>query len=124
MSFSITIDAEEVLRDLSRLPDKIDEEIESALESLMPRIEQYAQRNHRFNSRTGTLVSSIRSEVKSLLADLYIDDSVADYGVYVHEGHGSWRPDKFLDGAIRAFDREINTTIEKAAERAIRESGL
>jgi len=64
------------------------------------KMEQDARSNHRFQSRTGSLVEAILSETWGLSGRVYIDDFIAPYGVYVHEGQRSWAPDQFIYKAV------------------------
>lgn len=121
---SISVDATQALIGLKSISKYITEEVNKALDILMPKIQEYARAQHRFITRTGRLERSITQDVKDLIGDLYINDLVAPYGKYVHEGHGTWAPDQFIYDAINAFDKIIQQTLEQAVDRAIVKAGF
>lgn len=83
-------------------------------------IAKYAQNNHRYTVRTGNLKNSTRYWVNRARQRLriYISEGQADYGKYVHEGHGTWAPDQFIDGAIAKNKKYIDEQLEEAIKEA------
>ena len=91
----------------SMIPDYATEAVERVLSLGVSKMQRYAETHHRFNSRTGTLVSAISSQVYGLSGRLYIDDFLAPYGHYVHNGQRSWSPDPFITDAFDALSGEL-----------------
>lgn len=124
MGINVTIDATELISGIAVFTEKLMRYLNETLKFEFPRIQEVARTWHRYKSRTGLLNSAIREEVRDLVADIFIDDTIADYGKYVHEGHGTWRPDPFIDSAVAYKDEELMYMFESAVERAARESGF
>ena len=87
-------------------------------------VEQIAKSEHRFKTDTGQLVKSIKSYGTTFEVKLVLHDAThpmgTDYGLYVHEGHGSWGKDQFIDKAMEKGERKIFENWEKAIEIAVR----
>ena len=126
---AVSFDASNLIKATKDLENKqIPQEIHKALVKKFREIKIRAQQKHRFKSRTGNLVNSIRTETKKAEGTIYIDELIAPYGVYVHEGHGhtvrKWRPDRFLRNAILYKRKEIIEDLKRAVSKAIRKSGF
>lgn len=121
---SASIDATQVIANLKNVSKYITEEVNKALEVLLPKIQAYARKNHRFRTRTGKLESSIMQDVRNIIGDIYINEAIAPYGKYVHEGHGKWAPDKFIYDAVNVFSIEIKRELEQAVNRATLRAGF
>jgi hypothetical protein len=101
-------------------------------------IQRQARKNHRYNTHTGALEKSINWKIlqQGLVGEVYLEDSIADYGVYVHEGHGArgksvlhgypyvWNPDRFLEKAVKDREVQIRWGLERAIQEAIMKAGL
>lgn len=61
-------------------------------------IQARARGMHRFDSKTGNLERAISYSVEGDRADLYLDEAIAPYATFVHDGTGLWGPNR------RAFD--------------------
>jgi hypothetical protein len=75
---------------------------------------------HRFKTRTGNLERSIMSDIKkeqdNIIGKLFLQPSIADYGKWVHNGHGSWQPDTFLLNAKNKWFAIIDQKIKEKLE--------
>lgn len=58
-------------------------------------VQEYARAKHRFISRSGALERSVDYTVnaEAMEAQVYLDQSVAFYGLFIHDGTGTWGPD-------------------------------
>lgn len=98
---------------LNSLPQIVDKELSIAVEE--------SKNNHRFINRSGTLESSIMHEVKTtnntIDGTLFIHDR-AHYGTFVHNGHRSWEPDRFLEQPFLRFvervEQQLNNNFIKS----------
>jgi hypothetical protein len=88
---------------------------EDAFKELAPRIEAYAKSNHRYQDQTGNLTRSTRATA--------IDDGLrlfasANYAQYIARGHGTWRPDPWLEDAMTENKKLIEDVIAKHLDKA------
>jgi hypothetical protein len=113
---SVKIDSEPFLTYLSQVPDKVKDSVKDALKDITKDIQDYARSHHRFKRQTGALQDSVQTYVGEMTGEVFLDPSIADYGIYVHEGHGSWDPDRFLDEAIDSKENEIIEKLNQAVE--------
>ena len=95
--------------------------IANALEKQAKVIQEKARKYHRYIRRTGTLENATVAEATEMDIIGYINESQAPYGKYVHEGHGTWAPDPFLEEAFESYDLSI---LEKAIDDEILNAGL
>lgn len=89
-------------------------------------ITKTARNDHRYNHRTGklrsaTMSKTIESKTK-LIIDSYINDGIAPYGKYIHNGTGTWAADPFIDDSIKKNWNKINEIIKKHIDEAIDET--
>jgi hypothetical protein len=103
-----------------------------------------AKSHHRFQSHTRMLEKSIVANDEnrlsaymafspggstSLMAEAHLDDGIAFYGKYVHEGQKAarfkrpWKPDQFLFNALEFRSKYIDKNLENAINEAIRKAG-
>ena len=93
------------LMGIYEVPDYAEAALMEVFKLGLVKMEQDAKAQHRFQSRTGSLVEAIKEETYGLQGRVYIDDLIAPYGVYVHEGQRSWAPDQFI---YKAVDRNLS----------------
>lgn len=101
----------------SRLP-KVEAQVLDVIYKGLKKAEWHAKREHRYKRRTGKLTRATQAEFNPKGGSLGINDAVAHYGKYVHEGQRSWAPDKFIPTALNrvwpAIDKQIDNVIDKA----------
>lgn len=94
----------------------------------MPLVQQRARTTHRFKTRTGKLVGSILQDVKKTTkgpeARLFQNGRKARYGKFVHNGHGSWAADRFIDNAMKYHTKTIRKEFENAISIAVSKAHL
>lgn len=73
----------------------------------------------RYYRNTGRLERSIEVEMTDDGGRVYLDEGVADYGVYVHEGQRSWAPDQFVYDSFEVQKEDMITGIGEAVANAI-----
>lgn len=109
--------------DFSGFDDILQSKINERLNKIGRFLAQYAQKHHRYKHRTGNLKNATRFWVNKAKARvrLYISEEQADYGKYVHEGHGTWKEDRFIDNAILKNQDYINSEMNEAIAEAAAE---
>jgi HK97 gp10 family phage protein len=116
VKFSIKIDKFEELNS-----ETVKKAADTALREASHIIQSQARTSHRYKTRTGNLVRATRAQSIKGALQAYIDDNLAKYGKYIHEGFRSWAPDPFLGRAIESnlnkIDDILISTIETALER-------
>ena len=115
----------EVSAAFEKLADTLDETIvEYGVQPFLKAVQRTAQQRHRFTRRTGKLERSIRTETTKDGGTVYLDEGIANYGKYVHQGFGSWSADKFLDVAAEGNMRLLDSDVGRAVDKAINDAGL
>lgn len=103
--------------DTSRIVTYIKAGIDKAHQELIPILTNYAKQNHRYQNKTGNLTNS--TVVRNVRQGLEIY-STSHYAEYVHEGHGTWEPDKWLEEAIKNNEKLILDTYDKYISEELR----
>ena len=103
------------------MPGRLLTTMTSLFKRLTRDIADDATAHHRFITRSGNLERSIQSSAAQVgddvVGEVFINESISNYGKYVHEGHGSWSPDKFIDQAFSRNQSSIDSEIEAAINR-------
>lgn len=120
----MTMTDTKVIKGLKELPKELTNEINKALQDTFYHMAVEARNAHRYTVRTGKLRSATRSAVKELTGELFVDDLKADYGVYVHQGHGTWAPDQFVYDAFKRGHPILDRAIDQAVDKAIKQAGF
>lgn len=94
--------------------------VTQAIHPYLDKVKEKAKKEHRYKRRTGNLERSVKTQETHDGGSVFIDDSQAPYGKYVHSGHGSWNPDEFLYDAQdeKLLDKMIDDVIDKSIEKA------
>lgn len=126
MPLKVKIYSDDVVEAIVKLPPFIKFDINKALNSVLPQMSIHAKSHHRYKNRTGRLTSAIRSEVRELVGELIMDGGIADYGVYVHEGHhgGAWPPDRFIYEAADALESTLDQALKQAIDNSLSSQGF
>lgn len=123
MSVKIISDGENriVIGRLGQIPSRLLSSLIITFKTLCRDVAADATAHHRFTSRSGNLERSIQSGAKEAAGDVvgevFLRDQVADYGKYVHQGHGSWKPDKFIESAFARSEAKIDAAITRAIDK-------
>jgi hypothetical protein len=114
-------DTKSLKRVLSKIPNEIYDEVRVEMKQVVSDIQREARVKHRFKNHTGMLRKSIATKVldKGFTGEVYFDTDIADYGIYVHEGHGTWERDPFITDAFDRNEPRIRENLEKAIQRGI-----
>jgi len=80
----------------------VDKAEKGIVEIYVKNIVPQAKASHRFTSRSGRLEQAIQGTLAGSKGEALINNSIASYGKYIHEGHRSWSPDRFLTKAAGA----------------------
>lgn len=116
-TIEVMLDARDLMG-IYEVPDYAEASLMEVLKLGLVQMEQYAKSHHRFQSRTGSLVEAIMSESYGLSGRVYIDDLIAPYGVYVHEGQRTWAPDQFIYKAVSALESRLKLDLHKEFYKA------
>ena len=117
----VILDARKLLGFMD-IPDYAEAALEDVMGTYISRMQRRAKILHRFRSRTGNLVSAIESELYGLSGRVYIDDMVAPYGKFVHNGQRTWAPDPFIYDAVAELEDELSTALKQTLEASIQKA--
>lgn len=112
-TIEVMLDARDILG-IYDIPDYAEASLMEVMRSGVEGMRQYARSHHRFNRRTGSLIQAMSAEAFGLSGRVYIDDLIAYYGVYVHEGQRSWAPDQFIYKAVSALLPDLKSDLHQA----------
>ena len=124
MSFSVTYDDKGFQKAIKKVPDLLTKELDNELRTSMSKVRADARRNHRFKYISGSLERSTKLEVKKRVGVVYLEKGIADYGKYVHDGHGSWLPDTFVFNAFKKHKNEIINGMNKVVKNVLKKAGF
>lgn len=124
MSITIKVADEEALRALDSFSKDIEKEILLELEKEFKLVVDKAKRVHRFTTRTGRLERATLTDVQGKTVRALIDDALAPYGKYIHEGFKTWSSDPYLEEKFDQDESKIIVELEKAIDRVITRLGL
>lgn len=114
---SVKINVRTYIYDIDSYPKTVKDAVSKTFEYYLDMMKNYARNHHRFSSRTGNLVAAIENKMRYLTGEVYIDDLLAPYGVYVHNGQRSWRPDPFITRAFNAKESGMENALLKTLEK-------
>lgn len=102
--------------------DDVQKEVNKELHHIGRYLAKYAQDHHRYVHRTGNLKFATRYWVDRAKARVrvYISETQAHYGKYVHDGHRSWSPDRFINNALWKNIDYVDERLKMARNRAIK----
>lgn len=149
MRIDLKIDSSKLLGALQKFPAQAFANVNDALGISAREIQMRARETHRFITRTGHLEASIttRHRPERLRSEVGLDDGVAIYGKFVHDGtkphiirakngkalrwpsggkfafrrmvrHPGTRPDKFIVDAGKALVAATAKRVDQAIEKA------
>lgn len=129
---SIQVDSVRFQTALRKSPSSMLSALRKAIKTGATMIQLEAAIVHRYMSRSGMLGRSVRTKAKGAGAEVYLDTGIAKYGPFIHEGWKrpknksgwSWKPDKFLDAALKKKEDDVETEISKAIDVALTSVGL
>ena len=121
--FSLSVESD-LGRGGKQLEKLLDKSIEKAQKEALKIVTRDARNKHRYTRRTGTLERAVGSEIVRDVARAYVSDSLAPYGVYVHQGTKHWAEDPFLTNALERNRKKITDLLDDAVEDAIKKSGF
>lgn len=129
----LTVDLSKFEDLCGKLPAVVEHAAMRAAKAELSTVQYIAKAVHRFQSTSGRrptgryyknthrLERSVQVEMTDTGGRVYLDEGIADYGIYVHEGQRSWSPDQFVYDAFEAQKDDIVTGIGEAVAIAITE---
>lgn len=155
MDVALTVDAEALLRALDVAPERTLRHMRRGLIDAVALVQRIARQQHRFQAHTGALERSVSSRIlDDTTAEVFLNQNVAPYGPYVHEGtrahliaphhrkalrwpdlRDSWRyakrvhhpgtkADQFLYTAATSSRDKLTAIFTRQTVRALVEAGL
>ncbi|MGM9571729.1 MAG: HK97 gp10 family phage protein [bacterium] len=94
MQISCNIDGKAFLKAMGKIPDRMQQELRDVLKTAAQIIQAEATENHNYKDKSGQLTKSIQFTVNPYdwTAQVYLDEGIAHYGPYQHEGTGRYGP--------------------------------
>ena len=125
-TLKVSVDTRQLLAALKKAGKETAKELRKAMGEQMEGVKQEASRTHRFRVRSNNLVRSITPRVSrnGLQVLVELNEGVAKYGRFIHDGFKSWAPDQFLYKALRTQKRKIVQGISNGIARALRKARL
>ena len=122
---TVTSNADQVAAEFAKLAVTLQPVIvKDSVEPFLREVQIEARRQHRYNRNSGKLERSIKISMSADGGDVSIDDRLAPYGKYVHEGTRKWNADKFLTEAGERKQKDLYRNADRATEKAIKQAGL
>jgi hypothetical protein len=123
--------------DMAKIPVVLAKAIRTGIKYQLVEIQKLAMRKHRHITRSGSLNSSIQTQMNNdFEGQVHFDTGIAAHGVFVHEGHGAsgksvtkgypyvWKPDRFLYEALAAREATIKADLEATINSGLATAGL
>jgi len=107
-----------------KCPDVLRRHISNAMRSGMALVQTDARTTHRWNTVSGDLSRAITSGLEDdggFTGFVEIDESVAPYGKYLHEGYKGREADPWVQDAFDKNTSKLEDKIKLAIERAFDE---
>lgn len=138
MQTEVTVNLSKFLSDLNAIPMVMVKSIRTEIKRQLVEVQKVAMKVHRHKTRSGMMNNSIQRDVAGdgLSGQVYFETGIADYGVYVHEGHGApyksvtkgfpyvWQPDRSLNAALMSREPVIRADLENAINSGLAAAGL
>lgn len=146
MELKVTIDLDSFLKAFNAIPDIAKKEMTQEIAGVSKSIQNQARTVHRFKTKSGNLAKSIWYTIrnKGLSAEIFLNESTAQYGKYVHDGtrahtirpqsgnkvfakkvnHPGIKPDKFLYEAAQVKEPDFIIKMNTAVDRVIKLAGF
>lgn len=126
MHLEVKIDVQRVLTAMLKAPEAFTKEVRVEMKREMTAIQEDARLHHRFTTRSGNLDRSVSTRVtrSGFSGKTFLNDRLAKYGKFIHNGTRKLKPDKFL---YEAFDRrksELVENINRSIQRGFKKAGL
>lgn len=91
--------------------------LQNIIEKISLEIVLEAKANHRFISRSNNLERSIINTLiikkNKIISNFKLDNRIANYGKYIHNGFKSWKSDLFLENAINNSVKNLKQLIKQ-----------
>jgi HK97 gp10 family phage protein len=122
---TVTTNAEDVAGALQKLSSTLDNGVVTqGVQPFLRGVQATAKKQHRYHRQSGKLERAIKVELTNTGGSVYIDDGIAPYGKYVHNGTRKWDSDPFLTEAFDEKSRDLDRAVDLAIDKAINEAGL
>jgi len=111
----------EKAKEYGKAADDVDKVVASAMNEWGISVIRSARSKHRYNVQTGNLEKATElqdtNQTGRLQIVLWVNDAIARYGKYIHNGFKSWAPDRFLDGAVERLLPRLPILLEARLRR-------
>jgi hypothetical protein len=136
----VNVDLKPFLGGMREIPDALLRELRKEIRYQTVEVQKVVIKRdgsgHRHITRTGMLNNSVQTEFADdgLSGKVGFNPNIAivksngktkkiNYGIYVHEGHGTWKPDRFLPAALEKREPLIRAGMENAVKRGLKKAG-
>ena len=130
MELELDIKESSLLDALRKNPVLMERELSKSLIDIGNHLKKEMRSNRRYNNQSGSLERATgykfsRSDLSLLLGipfdptNATITSTGLSYGVYIHEGHGGWSPDRFVTNNISNNKAFIENMLQRAIDRAV-----
>jgi hypothetical protein len=129
----ITIDTHGLLDAFAKIPGELRKALRVEMKDQLTQVQREARVTHRHSNLsvkrryrlTGNLNRSVTVQIdpSGMIGEVGLDLQKAYYGPYVHEGHGSWKPDRFLDAALLKQEPKLRVGLENALRSGLQAAG-
>jgi HK97 gp10 family phage protein len=124
---SITIDSVQVERALLKFTDEAKKELRLKMKNAMRDVEIESKTVHpTYRTHSGQADRSIKSSANNdgTMGTVFIDDSVARYARFLHDGTKYIKAGKYMRNAFFRQEPKIRTSLQQAFKDAMKKSGL
>ena len=147
----ITIDTHGLLDGLAKIPVELKKALRAEMKDQLQNVQRTARKEHRHSHKWGAIYRQVRGQdvltrqykilrsykltgklnesvtvaidPSGMIGEVGLDLQKAYYGPYVHEGHGSWKPDRFLDAALLKQEPKLRVGLENALRSGLQAAG-
>lgn len=98
------------------------DKLKKVIEKISLDIVLEAKAIHRFTPRSNDLERSVRNRInyggtsksKKIVSTFLLDNRIANYGKFIHNGFKSWKPDPFLEKAVDNGVKNLKRLLEES----------
>jgi len=115
---------ESVVSKFKRFPEVLNRELRTAIKEWLTSVQVEARLVHRYTTRTAALDRSIQAKMEKDGGVVYLEEGIARYGQYIHEGFKRWAPDPFLIDAGERKQPQLQRGIVRGIALSLSKVGL
>jgi len=124
---------------MDKVPKKIKVNMRKAIKEGLSLVAISAGKNHRYTTRSGQLDRAYSGQPRSPRKNIVIKEvpglmtgtvflvgapRATPYSHRIHEGFGTWKPDRFVPAAVRRERGKVLKLMEQAFNKGIKDAGF